>query len=274
MQSGPAWVDVQPWLSRLSAELRPGQLVHGEHFSLFDAMSAIEVGNPRMDPGVARPSEKLSLEETAPLRLASLLNVKLADQLMAQEVSWYSGNTLPQTVFTCLYLLNPERYASLGLGNEFVPCSTRLYQCIPLLKLLSYYSAQASHKRQHAQSSHYDHVCRLEHNGLLRAVCKSVRATCSIIRELAQAATVVRVRPENLLVIQWAVQAVGPLCEIDTDHKCSQPLFALQPGQKRHSLAHETLHLQPGQLLKNAEGLLKHFAHAIADAAFGRGCIM
>ncbi|KAK9805435.1 hypothetical protein WJX73_006479 [Symbiochloris irregularis] len=60
---------------------------------------------------------------------------------MAQEIGWWSGDTLAQTVFTCLYLLHPER---------------------------------------------------LEQNSLLRAFCKASKATCSIVREIAQLGNVTR----------------------------------------------------------------------------------
>ena len=113
--SGPVWLDIQPLLSRLSDVLRPGELVHNEHFSLFDAMSAIEIGNPKMDPGPLQPTQTRSLEEEAPLRLSNSMTVKVIDQLMAQEASWYGGNTLSQTVFTCLYMLHPERYDTTTL---------------------------------------------------------------------------------------------------------------------------------------------------------------
>ena len=111
MASGPTWLDIKPFLSCLSDKLGDGQLVHGEHFSLFDAMSAIEIGNPRMDPGADQQVKSLSLHEVAPFKLSSSLTLKVVDQLLAQEVSWYSGNTLAQTVFTCLYILHPERCA-------------------------------------------------------------------------------------------------------------------------------------------------------------------
>ena len=115
--AGPSWLNLDPFLTRLSEGLRPGQLVHGPHFSLFDSMSAVEIGNPRMDPGVHVGRQQQSgkdLDSAAPLKLTNEQVLKVADQLMAQEMSWHGGNTLAQTVFTCLYLLHPERWARPG----------------------------------------------------------------------------------------------------------------------------------------------------------------
>ena len=117
MAEGPVWLDAQPLLRRLSSALQPGELVHSEHFSLFDAMSAIEIGNAKMDPGAVQPQTSRSLDEVAPLKLSNVLTLKLMDQLMAQEASWYRGNMLEQTVFTCLYILYPERCVAVDLKD-------------------------------------------------------------------------------------------------------------------------------------------------------------
>ena len=44
----------------------------------------------------------------AELSLADL--IAIADRLFAAEATWHKGNPLAQTVFTCLYLLEPHRY--------------------------------------------------------------------------------------------------------------------------------------------------------------------
>lgn len=85
--------------------------MHGPHFSLFEAMSAVEIGNPKMDPGAQPQKPSRPLDELAPLRLSNLLTLKVLDQLVAQQTSWFGGNTLPQTVYTCLYIFHPERLA-------------------------------------------------------------------------------------------------------------------------------------------------------------------
>lgn len=45
------WVPVAGLLQAASDELEVGQLLHTSVFSLFEAMSAVEIGNPKMDAG-------------------------------------------------------------------------------------------------------------------------------------------------------------------------------------------------------------------------------
>lgn len=47
------WVPIGRLLDAASAELRVGQMVHTSVFSLFEAMSAVEIGNPKMDAGMS-----------------------------------------------------------------------------------------------------------------------------------------------------------------------------------------------------------------------------
>jgi hypothetical protein len=45
------WVSVSALLDAASSELNVGQLLQTSVFSLFEAMSAVEIGNPKMDAG-------------------------------------------------------------------------------------------------------------------------------------------------------------------------------------------------------------------------------
>ncbi|KAF2318104.1 hypothetical protein GH714_041450 [Hevea brasiliensis] len=46
------WADASPLLEAACRELRDGELVHGENFNLFAAMSALEIMDPKMDSGI------------------------------------------------------------------------------------------------------------------------------------------------------------------------------------------------------------------------------
>ncbi len=39
-----SWLNAAPLLARAQAALAPGQMVHDDSFSLFESMSAIEIG--------------------------------------------------------------------------------------------------------------------------------------------------------------------------------------------------------------------------------------
>ncbi|KAG2429008.1 hypothetical protein HXX76_011251 [Chlamydomonas incerta] len=92
-------------------------MIHGEAFSLFEAMSALEAGNPKMDaaasPAADRPTlEALlaDLDSTAPLaKLDEAGLLAVLDQLLAMEASWHTGSSAMQTVYGCLYMLRMER---------------------------------------------------------------------------------------------------------------------------------------------------------------------
>ena len=62
MQDGE-WLDAQPLLQRVCAELRVGELLHGPSFSLFDSTVAIEIGDVKMDIGLHRAGEELGSAE-------------------------------------------------------------------------------------------------------------------------------------------------------------------------------------------------------------------
>ena len=112
------WLNIQPFLHKVQRDLQPGQLVHGEHFSLFEAMCALEIGNPKTDAAATVKAHDLPEDRSVATAKLAPLDVSLeqvliiSDRLMACEVSWQRGHTLPQTVFSCLYLLYPERWVA------------------------------------------------------------------------------------------------------------------------------------------------------------------
>lgn len=78
-----------------------GQLVHLQSFTLFDAMSAIEVMNPRMDTGMLVEETSQDFDVSKPLSPKQTLYIM--DNLVTREMAWISGHSLSQTVYTCIY---------------------------------------------------------------------------------------------------------------------------------------------------------------------------
>ena len=92
-----------------------GELIHESSFSLYDAMSAIELTDSKMDaivqwdryPGYPRSLKEavggswLKLQGHAPSELVGII-----DEVLSCICTWLDGHTLAQTVFTCLYLLD------------------------------------------------------------------------------------------------------------------------------------------------------------------------
>lgn len=99
-------------------------MIHGEAFSLFEAMSALEAGNPKMDaaasPSVERPTLEALLADpnVAPWDLPVSTLLAVLDQLLAMEASWHCGASAIQTVYACLYMLKIDGYV---LRNSHLP---------------------------------------------------------------------------------------------------------------------------------------------------------
>ena len=122
--SPPSYVDITPFLRRLGAELVPGEMVTSERFDLFEAMSALELMDRRMDSGLedfrtASVAEQLASGEL-PLELSSTQVVGICEELLMAEIACLEGHSFAQTVFGCLYA-HPAARAELlrvGYGRE------------------------------------------------------------------------------------------------------------------------------------------------------------
>lgn len=116
------WYDAQSVLRDITSHLQHGQMFHSEHFSLFEAMSAVEIGDPKMDAGLDTASaptpEDLIEQGLAPLDLTGPQLIATLDRLAAMQASWHSGNSIAQTVFVCLYMLKPDRCRNCAPGHR------------------------------------------------------------------------------------------------------------------------------------------------------------
>ena len=75
-------------------------------------------GDPRMDAGAdvgARDLGQLLAAGGAPEGLCPAATLAVIDELLAKEALWHSGHFLHQTVFSCLYMLQPARQAAAHL---------------------------------------------------------------------------------------------------------------------------------------------------------------
>jgi hypothetical protein len=92
--------------------LQPGQLVKNPDFSLYESVSAVEIGDSKMDSGVLQPGEPLVdyFDLTAELQLEEVLWIM--DELSSFEVAYHQGHPLGRTLFTShhvFHLLEKER---------------------------------------------------------------------------------------------------------------------------------------------------------------------
>ncbi|XP_033107561.1 N-alpha-acetyltransferase 35, NatC auxiliary subunit-like [Anneissia japonica] len=110
------WLDVTSAFIEATDELKQGELFHDSSFGLFEAMSAIEMMDPKMDAGMVcnQKSEILNLEQGIEMGKIIIKDIALPDQIaiidttFACLVTWLEGHSLAQTVFTSLYTHNPD----------------------------------------------------------------------------------------------------------------------------------------------------------------------
>ncbi|XP_058810914.1 N-alpha-acetyltransferase 35, NatC auxiliary subunit [Phymastichus coffea] len=112
------WVDITQDFFEAIKELELGELVHDELFGLFDAMSAIEMMDPKMDAGMLcnrgnnKPYTFSQAADNGIIKLDGLTPseiIGIIDSTYACIVSWLEGHSLAQTVFTNLYLHQPDQ---------------------------------------------------------------------------------------------------------------------------------------------------------------------
>ena len=118
------WVDITSKFTQLASQLNPGELVQDPDFSLFDAMSAIELMDTKMDAALqwrAFSSYPRTLEEAIEKGVLKCNDhspkelVGIMDEVLACIATWLEGHTLAQTVFTCMYLLDIEKVENIYL---------------------------------------------------------------------------------------------------------------------------------------------------------------
>ncbi|XP_056275472.1 N-alpha-acetyltransferase 35, NatC auxiliary subunit isoform X1 [Pseudoliparis swirei] len=117
MKNNANWVDVTHEFKGACEELNLGELLHDKLFGLFEAMSAIEMMDPKMDAGMIGNQvnrKVLNFEQAIKegaikvkdLSLPELIGI--IDTSFCCLITWLEGHSLAQTVFTCLYVHNPD----------------------------------------------------------------------------------------------------------------------------------------------------------------------
>lgn len=99
-------------------DLKLGELIHDDTFSLYEAMSAIEMMDPKMDAGMLcnRGLKQIkSFDQAVEDNLLKLKNfedkeiIGIIDSTFACLTTWLEGHSLAKTVFINLYLHKPYK---------------------------------------------------------------------------------------------------------------------------------------------------------------------
>ncbi|KAK0492210.1 Mak10 subunit, NatC N-terminal acetyltransferase-domain-containing protein [Armillaria luteobubalina] len=103
MPGGDAFLDVTDVFLDAAAEMEPGGLVLMDGFSLLDAMSALEIGEPRLDSGmITEKNRRPAFDPLMPLLPEEVCWI--IDRSFSYEMEWHAGNLLSNTVFTLVYV--------------------------------------------------------------------------------------------------------------------------------------------------------------------------
>ena len=140
------WVDITKKFAAASNTLPIGHLVKDQNFGLFEAMSAIELMDPKMDAGMLCNKELCqvgSAEEAIEKGLLPLCPgssdkpgiqtediIGISDELLCCMCTWLNGHSLAQTVLTCLYLHSIPQIQSpvlVSICNAALKCCELIY---------------------------------------------------------------------------------------------------------------------------------------------------
>ncbi|XP_065090507.1 N-alpha-acetyltransferase 35, NatC auxiliary subunit isoform X2 [Ochlerotatus camptorhynchus] len=132
------WKEITKEFFGCVKELKLGELIHDNMFGLFDAMSAIEMMDPKMDAGMCCNKEATPLNfqtavEEGKMKLANLESrelIGIIDATYSCMVSWLEGHSMAQTVLTCLYLHQPDKIEDKGMKAFAVA----IYKLINLIR--------------------------------------------------------------------------------------------------------------------------------------------
>ncbi|KAK4759936.1 hypothetical protein SAY87_023067 [Trapa incisa] len=138
------WADVSLLLEDACSGLRDGELIHGDNFDLYAAMSALEIMDPKMDSGMI--GKYFSVDEAIECGAAPIpisfdktvdvqCSIDIMDHLLACEATWHRGHSLAQTVFSCIYILRPERTTRHALLHSY--CRTTRATCKAVISVVS-----------------------------------------------------------------------------------------------------------------------------------------
>ncbi|GMI63572.1 MAK10 homologue [Hibiscus trionum] len=105
------WADAFLPLQAACTGLKDGELIHGDNFNLFTAMSVLKIMDPKMDYGIVCTYYSIdeAIENGAahiPIRPNSIIDVQctigIMDHLLACEAARHKGHSLAQTFFSCI----------------------------------------------------------------------------------------------------------------------------------------------------------------------------
>ncbi|KAL1889226.1 N-alpha-acetyltransferase, non-catalitic subunit [Ceratocystis pirilliformis] len=142
--SGLVYTDVTAAFRRAVADMKPGEIIKDDNFSLFDSVAALEIMDPKMDINCADAQTKPEPEYDLSRDLTPQQVLGIIDQLISQEMAWHTGYPLSLTLFSSHYIdqllstvpskVQTAQFSFKLPWNKFTPVSALRAYCIGLIK--------------------------------------------------------------------------------------------------------------------------------------------
>ncbi|TDL18511.1 Mak10-domain-containing protein [Rickenella mellea] len=130
-ESEDRYRDVSQLFIDASEVMQEGDMLMATGFSLNEAMSAIEIGDSRMDSGALLTDQDLRRDFDPLTPMLPEEVCWILDRTFACEMEWHKGTTLSQTVHSCLYVhhlaeIKPNKANRPNSTNDFHDRPTEL----------------------------------------------------------------------------------------------------------------------------------------------------
>lgn len=127
------WDDITERVKGAVASLECGRIIHVDHFNLHSAMSALELMDPKMDPGIGS-DKALTVDEYIarnPVPAMPTIRQMLAtiDYLRVLEATFINGSDMGHTMFTCALLQRPSLVEGSPL-HAYIVVLLKLIECM------------------------------------------------------------------------------------------------------------------------------------------------
>ncbi|KAJ2080818.1 N-alpha-acetyltransferase, non-catalitic subunit [Coemansia sp. RSA 988] len=119
LEEGEEWINITELMDRGTQALEEGELVKAPSFGLFDAMTSIEVMDPRLDMGMETEENQAEMAQwDIGRRLSLAQTLWIVEQVFSSEMTWHSSAALVQTLYTCNYITADRTDISIGSGAQ------------------------------------------------------------------------------------------------------------------------------------------------------------
>ncbi|KAJ2393233.1 N-alpha-acetyltransferase, non-catalitic subunit, partial [Coemansia sp. RSA 2603] len=130
------WIDIGPLMTQAVGELAVGELLKPASLTYYDALTSVEVMEPRLDMGMLSAADQREIAKWDFNRALSLRQVLwVVEELFRCEMTWHSSASLLQTMYMCNYFTVDDVPAA-AIGGE--GCEPRDRVLFPLVVALAH----------------------------------------------------------------------------------------------------------------------------------------